>query len=85
MYAFAGIFKVQPLYQPLHRRAGRVDFVALALHHMPFKPAGIAREPCTQNLVGLLHALQRVPRRGGRKKGLRPVAGLPMAAQESGW
>ena len=44
--------------------------MALAPHHMPFGPVGTAREPCAQNLVGVLDALRRAPRRGGgREKG----------------
>ena len=43
--------------------------MALALHHMPFGPAGTAREPCAQNLVRVLDALRRARRRGGPKKG----------------
>ena len=52
-----------------HRCIGRVVPMALAPHHMPFGPAGTAREPCAQNLVGVLDALRRAPRRGGREKG----------------
>ena len=50
-------------------RGGRAVPLTLGAHHMPFGPAGTAREPCAQNLVGVLDALRRAPRRGGREKG----------------
>ena len=48
---------------------GRAVPLTLGAHHMPFGPVGTTREPGAQNMVGVLDALRRARRRGGREKG----------------
>ena len=52
------------------RRGRRVLAVTLGRHHKPFESARTARGLRALDLVGVLHALWRVERRGAREKGV---------------